>query len=145
MKGCLLAILASGVLLAAESDQGSQDAAKLNGTWSVTSAVRNRNELPADRLKGLQLVLPDGSSRVEQGEKTLAKGTFRIDAEKMPREIDLTANEADGQGQTTLVIYELADDTLRICGARPGAARPGEFAATDGNGCTLTVFRRLKP
>jgi len=82
---------------------------------------------------------------IKQGDKTLTVGTFRVDTAKTPHAIDLTTSERDGSKITTLAIYELADGVLRICGAQPGEPRPGEFAAMDGSGYTLTTCERASP
>ena len=146
MKTYVLVALAAGVLLAESGiEQATLGSTKLDATWTVTSVLRNNNELPAERLKDLQLVFRDDSFTFKQGNKTLTTGTFRLDTAKTPHAIDLTTNERDGSKMTTLAIYELADGVLRICGARPGEPRPGEFAAVDGSGHTLTTCERASP
>ena len=146
MKTCVLVALAAGVLLAESgNEQATQERTKLDATWTVTSVLRNNNELPADRLIDLQLVFRDRSFTIKQGDKTLTVGTFRVDTAKTPHAIDLTTSERDGSKITTLAIYELADGVLRICGAQPGEPRPGEFAAMDGSGYTLTTCERASP
>jgi uncharacterized protein (TIGR03067 family) len=117
---------------------------ELEGAWSVTSAERNKNELPAERLKDLQATFRDGRFAFRQGDKTLTEGTLRVDPEKVPRTIDLTTIDANGNDETALAIYDLTEDSLKICGAQPGETRPSEFAAMDGSGHTLTTFQRVK-
>ena len=147
MKTCVLVALAAGILLATESgnEQATQESKRLEAFWTVTSVLRDRNELPAERLKDLQIVFRDGNFSFKQGDKTLATGTFRLDPAKTPHAIDLTTIEGDGNKKTTFAIYELADDVLRICGAKPGEERPSEFAAMDGSGHTLTTCQRVNP
>ena len=144
MKGSVLLVLAASVLLAAEGNENIQEGKKLQGSWNATSVVRNRNELPAEQLKDLQLVFRDGRFAFKKGDKMLDEGTFRLDPAKAPRTIDLVTTDADGKEKTTLAIYELTDDTLRICGAQSGEGRPDEFAANDGSGHTLSTFERVK-
>ncbi len=146
MKGNVLLALASIMLLGAEgaNENTPRESKELEGAWNVTSVVRNRNELPAERLKDLQMIFQGGRFAFKQGDKTLTEGTFRLDPAKAPGTIDLTAIDANGNNQTTLAIYELMDDSLKICGAQPGETRPGEFAAMDGSGHTLTALRRVK-
>jgi len=142
----VLVVLAAFVLLAADrgNENTIQESKKLEGAWSVTSAVRNRNELPAEKRNGLQVIFRDGRFAFKQGDKALAEGTFRLDPAAAPRTIDLTTIDANGNEKTTLAIYDLTEDALRICGAPPGEGRPGEFAALDGSGHTLTTFQRVK-
>ena len=146
VKSCVFVAMAVGVLLAESgNEQALQESTNLDAAWTVTSVLRNNNELPADRLIDLQMVFRDGSFTIEQGDKTLTRGTFRVDTAKTPHAIDLTSSERDGSKMTTLAIYELADGMLRICGAQPGEPRPGEFTAMDGSGHTLTTCERAKP
>ena len=61
------------------------------------------------------------------------------------RDARLAARGGDLKGQTSLAIYELVGDTLRICRAAPGKARPTEFASKPGSGLTLMSYQRAKP
>jgi len=146
MKPNVLVFLAASALLAVASGEESniQENKELEGSWSATSVVRNTNELPAEKLKDLQIVFRGGRFALKQGDRALSEGTFRLDPVKAPRTIDLATQGADGKEQTTLAIYELTDNVLRICGAQPGGERPSEFAALDGSGHTLTTFERVK-
>jgi len=146
MLAKMLVFLAASVLFAAASGEENnvQENKKLEGTWSATSVVRNNNELPAEKLKDLQMVFRDGRFAFKRGDKTLNEGTFRLDPAKTPRTIDLAMTDADGKEQMVLAIYELTEDTLRICGAQAGGERPSEFAARDGSGHTLNIFERVK-
>ena len=146
MKADVLVFSAASVLLAVASGEENniQENKKMEGSWNATSVVRNTNELPAEKLKDLQIVFRGGRFAFKQGDKTLSEGTFGLDPIKALRTIDLATKGADGKEQITLAIYELTEDTLRICGAQPGGERPSEFAAVDGSGHTLTTFQRVK-
>jgi uncharacterized protein (TIGR03067 family) len=140
-------VLAVGMLLAAVGgrDVAAQERNRLEGTWAITSVVRNDNPLPEDRLKDARFVLQGEWFAQEQGDRTLARGTFRLDPGKQPPTIDLTMSEGEDQGKTILGIYQLEDGVLSICGAGPGGERPTEFAARDGSGHTLMTCQRVKP
>ncbi len=147
MKTCMLVSLTIGLLFSAANgdDPKVQEPKKLDGDWVVTSVVRNRNDLPAERLKDLRASFQSGKFSFQQGDQVLSKGTFQLDPDKAPKRIDLTWTDSDGKPQTTHAVYELSEDRLKICGAKPGAERPSEFGAADANGHTLTSFRRAKP
>jgi uncharacterized protein (TIGR03067 family) len=140
-------VLAVGLLVAADSgrDLATQERKTLEGTWTITSVVRNHNPLPEDRLKDARFVFQGEGFVQELGDKTLVKGTFRLDLGNNPQTIDLTMSEGEEKGKTILGIYQLEDDVLRICGAGPGGERPTEFAAKDGSGHTLITCQRVKP
>ena len=52
--------------------------------------------------------------------------------------------EGPTKGKTQLGIYEFDGDTVRFCFGSPGKDRPSEFAAKEGSGNTLSVWRRDK-
>jgi uncharacterized protein (TIGR03067 family) len=146
VKTHVLVALTVGLLLAADDGKGeaTKEQKKLEGTWTITSVVRNENPLPEDRMKDGKFVFQGESLTQKWGDKTMATGTFRIDPGKKPPAIDLTMSEGDEKDKTILGIYELQDDVLRIC-AGPGHERPTEFAAKDGSGHTLITLKRAKP
>lgn len=139
-------VLAVGLLIAADSggDLASKEKKALEGTWTITSVVRNDNPLPEGRLKDARFVFQGERFTQELGEKTLAKGTFRLDAGKTPQTIDLMVSEGEEKGKTILGIYQVEDDVLKICGS-PDGERPTEFAAKDRSGHTLVTCQRVKP
>lgn len=66
--------------------------------------------------------------------------TSKIDPTKTPKTLDQTFTKGGaGAGKTSLWIYELKDDTLKICATAPGDPRPTEF-----KGNTLQVWKRQK-
>ena len=146
MHSNFIFLLAASLVLATElsNENAVPDSKKLDGPWNVTSVVRNRNELPPEKLNGLQATFRDGHFAFKMGEKTLTEGTFQLDPGKSPPTIDLTSKDANGSAQKTLAIYDLTGDILSICGAAPGQPRPSEFEALDGSGHTLTTFQRVK-
>ena len=65
-----------------------------------------------------------------------------------PAAIDMKITEADGDqeavGKTVLGLYELSEDDLKWCSARPGATdRPKSFD-TSGTRDMLVTFKRSK-
>jgi uncharacterized protein (TIGR03067 family) len=147
VKALVLAALAVGLLIAADGgkDQAAKDRKMLEGTWTITSVVRNDNPLPEGKLKGARMIFRGEVYIQKLGEKTIAKGKFRLDPGKKPRTIDLTRTDGKEEKKTTFGIYELKDGVLRICGARPGQERPTELAARDGSDHTLVTLQRAKP
>ncbi len=77
------------------------------------------------------------------GEKVI-QGTSEIDPTRKPKTIDFMTTEGDDKGKIVLGIYELGDDTRKLCYAQPGKDRPSEFSAPAGSGHTLVVFKREK-
>jgi uncharacterized protein (TIGR03067 family) len=59
--------------------------------------------------------------------------------------MDLTFTEGRHFGETSLAIYELDGDTLRLCRAAPGDPRPTTFKSTPGTGTAFMTYSREKP
>jgi uncharacterized protein (TIGR03067 family) len=64
---------------------------------------------------------------------------FRAGDGAAPRPLDLAAGTGYGPG-----IYRVEGDTLTICLAPPGAARPSEFARPPGSSIALLTLTRVK-
>jgi uncharacterized protein (TIGR03067 family) len=64
--------------------------------------------------------------------KEVFKGTFKLNAEAKPKEIDMMVTESpkeDFRNQTSLAIYELEGDTFKWCANAPGKKdRPPSFS-----------------
>jgi uncharacterized protein (TIGR03067 family) len=59
-----------------------------------------------------------------------------------PKSFELHFEQGPEKGNTNLGIYELDDDTWRICLATRGSERPNEFAAPPGTGIALETLHR---
>src|SRR5579884_3765861 len=103
----MLVALAVGLLIAADGgqDQAARDRKMLEGTWTITSVVRNDNPLPEDKLKDARIVFQGEAYLQKQGDKTIAQGTFRLDPGKSPATIDLTRTDGKEAEKTTHAIY----------------------------------------
>jgi uncharacterized protein (TIGR03067 family) len=126
---------------------GTDDQGKLRGTWITVSQISDGKVIldektPAPSGPVVQLVYDGNQWTVKSGDKTFAKGTFKIDAAKSPKEIDVM----NDRGKVTLQgIYEVKDDTYRYCVVPAGKARPTEFTSKPGSGHILMVCKREKP
>jgi uncharacterized protein (TIGR03067 family) len=135
------AVSASGLLLLfavslAPAEEGKDDLAKLQGNWLVEK----------DGKKAEFKFAKDTFTLTFDGKESY-KGTFKIDATKKPRQMDLTVKEGPNfQGQTALAIYEVDGDSFKWNANRPGADdRPKSFPEKEGQGEHLyLVFKRVK-
>src|SRR5438105_10808191 len=126
-------MLGSWLVLAAyptSADEKRADAErelkKLEGTWVMVSGERDGKVLAADVVKKARLVIQGNRHTVKVGEDTIV-GTHKLDPSKTPKNIDATDTEGPFKGQTTKGIYEVTDDTFRVCFAPPDKERPKEF------------------
>jgi len=154
MKASLRLILTAGfclagmTFLAAADDRQEaikKERKKYQGTWKVTSYESDGNKLDEDNAKRFTVVNKADGVWVLQldGEKN-TEGTSEIDPTKNPKTIDFRATEGAYKGKIFLGIYELGDDTRKLCYAEPGKDRPTEFSAPAGSGRTLVEFKREK-
>jgi RNA polymerase sigma factor (sigma-70 family) len=102
---------------------------RLQGTWKMTAMNVNGAPAPAAFL---DVRLAFANNRMILAG---AAGTFRIDADKNPMQIDWTLPNGVSQA-----IFELRGDTLTLC---VGPQRPGSFQP--GPGISVMVFERMKP
>jgi uncharacterized protein (TIGR03067 family) len=140
MKGYAWSILAGiAVSLVAAADDGKQDLERMQGTWaSVSYTVDGKAWGDADRTT-LKLTIKGDESTIVIGTRT-ARRTYRIDAAKKPRALDIAVTDGDGKGTTKPAIYQFDGEHLMICiGAK---SRPTDFSSKPGSGQTLEVWKR---
>jgi len=113
------------------------DLEKLQGKWTIESFLYNGN--PVEMMK-------EGTRHFKEEKYMLVpksgdgiEGTFKIDPEKKPKEIDLTVN-----GRILKGIYELDGDNLKLSYSLTGGERPTEFESKPDSGTTLIVHKRAK-
>lgn len=141
----LLIAIAAATLVAdvSRNDAGADDLRRMQGDWMVAMMKVNGGELPADEAQALFRTIKRDKYTVSRFSKTIASGTFKLDATQSPRTIDSTpAGAADGQ--PLLGIYEFDGEKLRICNALPGKPRPKTFDARLLSGHTLIVWEPEK-
>lgn len=137
-------ILTTGLLLAAPGDLD-----KLQGTWRTVSLVNDGRVLVGENVPpqpgpATKLVYEGNRWLIRVGDKTVASGIFKVDAIKVPKEIDILDESGMKNDKTKLGIYELDGDTYKYCLAPAGKPRPLEFASPMGSGYSLGVSRREK-
>jgi uncharacterized protein (TIGR03067 family) len=119
------------------AQDAKDDNALIQGTWKVESSKDGGKDDPA--TQGLLLTFKDGKLSIQHGDK-LVHGTYKLDAKKNPKWIDIMLDKA-----TFLGIYELKGDTLRVCHGKPNDERSTEFASqVDSRNRVLTILKRTK-
>ncbi|HEV3386593.1 MAG TPA: TIGR03067 domain-containing protein [Gemmata sp.] len=119
-----------------------KEAKSLNGTWQVVSQSTNGKEDAIPKEGGDTVTLNDGKYTIKEGDKDVCKGTFILDSTKTPMSIDRTMTEGDEKGKTTLGIYQLTGNEVKVSWSRVGETdRPTGFEAKS---YRVTTLKRIK-
>jgi len=151
MRGLLTALLVLGFSAYGWSrgDEDVQKAAKeegkkLEGTWQVTEAELAGMKLPEQVVKHIQLVL-NGDRYVVTTAENKDQGTVHFLPDKSPKAMDIVGVEGPNKGKTFLAIYELDENTLKICYDLKGQERPTEFKTKPKTQLFLAIYHKQKP
>lgn len=112
-------------------DAAQKELKKLEGAWLVTAFSLHGQQMSAEQLQQMRMSYQFKGDKctVKQGELLKEdEATIKLDPTKQPKTIDVTKTVGDGKGQKLQGIYELNDDTLRICYQAGGNNRPTEFS-----------------
>ncbi len=123
----LFAGMASAVL---SQDASAGDAERLQGEWLLASVEIHGKTLPASAGKGGSIVFAkDGKVIMKDPGKPDKNGTYKIDAGKTPKQLDLILVKGGKDSEERKGIYELNDDELKIGFSRfgPKGNRPDGF------------------
>src|SRR5262249_59270775 len=123
----------------AQDDALKKEMKRLEGTWTIESAVRDGQDF--DRIKEHRLVFKEDRITIKSTDKDQG-GTYKLELSKKPAANDFIPE--DTNEKTIQGIYGLKGDTLKLCMARPGAERPPEFTTAEGSNRILVVLKRAK-
>ena len=114
----------------------------MQGTWTLVSAMEDGAPLAEAKVKQTTIVVKDNTFRFPgmAEDATSKAGTFTLDATKRPKQMDSTSEDKI----VMLGIYEIDEDSYKVCFAPAGAPRPEEFASIPGSAQILQVWRRQK-
>lgn len=141
-----LAVAFSQVAFADEksSDRKTADDQKaLQGDWTPVKAELAGQPMPEAVLKTISLKLVKNEYEVLVGDKP-DKGTWTIDATTKPKSMKITGVKGPNKGKTFPAIYELTDDTLRVCYDLSGKKLPTEFKTKADTKLYLVTYKRKK-
>jgi uncharacterized protein (TIGR03067 family) len=136
--------LALILLLAGANARGGdakKDKEKLQGTWMLTSM----------EVGGKAVPLPKDAKLIFAGDKLTATGgpmgdehaTYKLDAGKKPRQIDLIEKKDGKDGKTIQGIYSIEGDTLKLAFAVEAEKGPRP-TAFEGKEVGVMTLKRVK-
>jgi uncharacterized protein (TIGR03067 family) len=152
MRGFGVVVVALGVIVGAECQGASPaedptaeaDYKKFEGTWTFESVEVEGKAIPIAAFKDSKLILKGKDFTAIDTAGTL-HGTYKLDASKSPRSIDVTFTDGPDAGKTMLGIYELKDDTYKVCIGMAEKPRPSGFVSRPSSGHVLETLKRQKP
>jgi uncharacterized protein (TIGR03067 family) len=140
----LAVALAAIALPATAEEKGTKDdLARLTGTWQAVSITQDGKELPAETVEKTTLVVKGGDYTLHTPSGEI-EGKHKLNSATTPKGIEAVRSKGPHKGEKMLAIYELTDDTFKICFG-PGGKKPAELKSEAGSGCRLYVFKRAKP
>jgi uncharacterized protein (TIGR03067 family) len=148
--GFLAALVATSGISAMAGDAKEQaiekERKKYAGTWRVTALEVDGNKASEEDARKITVVnREDGTWIIQVDGKEINKGTSEIDPAKKPKTIDFTADDGPDKGKPFLGIYQIDENTRKLCFAPSGKDRPTEFSSNPGSGHFLVTFERVKP
>lgn len=124
--------------------EAEKELKKFQGTWSFASIEAGGKQLPSDSLRGMTVLFEGNRYTVKSGEAVAQIATQKLDVTTSPKAVDIRVTEGPNRGTILLGIYEISDETLRVCFDPEGKKRPTDFKTTAGSATTLVVHKRIK-
>jgi uncharacterized protein (TIGR03067 family) len=146
-----LAAATAAALFVVTAPGVGQDAAGkkgIEGTWELVAVARDgqEKELPPGADK-TTLTFAGGvmtaKGKTKEGGDKQKTAKYTVDTTKTPHWIEMKA-ENNGQTDTSLGLYEVKGDTLRIAFGRPGGDRPASLESKEGDKLNVPRFKRVK-
>jgi hypothetical protein len=116
---------------------------ELTGTWKPVEVELAGTKLPEAAFAAWRLELGKGTYALK-GAESPDSGTVKVDTTKKPMTMDVTGADGPNKGKTYPAIYELKDDTLKICYDLSGKSRPTEFKTEKQTKLYLVTYKREK-
>lgn len=119
------------------------DSKLLNGLWVQTYLNEDCAENPSE-FCGLSIFteMDEGAFTVRTSDgQVVLKGTYVIDANARPPQIDWTDSIGEDSGKTFPSVYRLTKYSFEFCAADEGMARPTSIGPAKGH--TIRRFRRV--
>lgn len=136
---------AIAVAIDAKDEAIKKDRKQLEGIWRVVDLKINGNQGGDDASRKISVVIgPDGAWSLRLEDKEVGKGTSTIDPSKSPKTIELTPTEGEDKDKQSPGIYEINENTFKVCIGPPERDRPTEFNSIAGYEHLLVTLEREK-
>jgi uncharacterized protein (TIGR03067 family) len=109
---------------------------RLQGTWIGLSYMDAQQTLDG-RQMAMSLAITGNEFRVRFNDQVIAQGKLALDPTRFPKTMDFVEDKQIGTG-----IYELYENSLRVCYDGIGQERPSKFEVKPGSAIRLCVLQR---
>ena len=126
----------------------ARDYQELSGTWQLTRGLVNGRPVPASQLRKTILITEGNTFRFPKASDvgTHPAGTFTVNPNASPKQVDSVGPGGPHAGQVTRGIYEiLGANQYRACWSPPGAPRPTRFESPPGSHRILQYWKKIGP
>jgi len=117
---------------------------QLQGTWVFDSLEVEGQKLPDPMYRGSTLEI-EGDVFITRALEATYEGKLQLKPKTAPKTIDMIFTGGPEKGKTSLGIYEVDGDTLKICLGFTGVPRPQAFLSKPGTGHAFEILRRKTP
>ncbi|HLW66651.1 MAG TPA: TIGR03067 domain-containing protein [Gemmataceae bacterium] len=125
-------------------DAANKEMKLLDGEWAMVSGEREGTPFSEEVVKAAKRVTKDGETATEFNGVLAVKAKFKVDASKNPKTIDYDITDGPNKGKGMIGIYEIKGDEFKACMVMSDQKRPTDFTTKEGDGRTLTVWKRVK-
>src|SRR5712692_1020082 len=108
-------VLAISIVFALAVSVRADDAKDLNDTWKPVEGTGAGATLSKEFLDSVTLTITDGAKYKAKVGEMEESGTFKFDATKTPKTMEIKIGDGPNKDKTLLAIYELSGDTLKVC------------------------------
>lgn len=121
-------------------------AAAWQGKWQVTAMHSGDVELPEEFVKRISMQVENANMTWQVNDQAIKARVTFVGTEDKPRPIDIVGVGGENDGRLYEGIYELGEDTLKLClnTTTNVKQRPIEFAAPAGSTFVVIEFKKEK-
>jgi uncharacterized protein (TIGR03067 family) len=139
-----VATLLAVCLLAATPREDKKAEVKLEGIWAIKKLSTRGREAPSLPEEAVVEFTKDFMTMKVMGPE-IKLGTYAINIDKKPAELDIVRQEGEQKGKTVKAIFSLEGDALKICLAEaPSGPRPTDFKVKEGERFVYMELKREK-
>jgi uncharacterized protein (TIGR03067 family) len=119
-----------------------EDLEKLQGTWDRVSMELEGEEWPAEKIEGWTAMYEGDRLTLRVNGKVYRNSIVTLDPSRSPRAMNSWDLDGPAEDETVPGIYQINDDTMKVCFAKPGNKRPTEFTSKKGGGFIYCEYKK---